>query len=174
MSELWKDIPGYEGYYQVSDQGRVRSVDRVIQYADGRRKPVSGCILSPSRAGRTRAYAMVQLSRHNEALPWYVHDLVLLAFVGPKPAGTEVCHGPCGQQDNSLWNLYYGTPSRNQCDRRRDGTGNNKPVRRSDGREYDSIGEAARDVGVAQSNLSMVLNLHRKHSAGYTWEFISV
>lgn len=172
MAERWKDIPGYEGYYQASDHGRVRSVFRVIQYVDGRQKPVSGRVLRPSKAGRRRDYAMVQLSKANQPQARYVHDLVLLAFVGPKPAGMEARHGRLGQQDNRLRNLCYGTPSSNQQDRRRDGTGNNKPVRRSDGKEYDSIGEAAKDVGLVQSCLSRVLHKHQTEAAGFTWEFL--
>ncbi len=173
MVERWLDVPGYELRYQASNRGRVRSLPRIVLYRDGRRKPLSGRVLRTGFAGRERNYAIVQLSKGNKTRIKYVHDLVLSAFVGPKPAGMESCHGKRGHKDNRLSNLYYGTPSRNQRDRRRDGTGNNKPVCRSDGVEYDSVGEAAVSVGIDRAILSAALNRHRSHAAGYRWEFIN-
>lgn len=102
-NETWKSIPGYETRYQVSDLGRVRSID----FWDGRRQ-VTGRILRPGtmRSG----HASVALGRGNSRL---VHALVLLAFVGPYPPGLEVLHGNSQPADNRLTNLAYGTRSAN-------------------------------------------------------------
>jgi len=171
--ERWKDVPGYEGLYQVSDKGRVRSVDRVVEYVDGRVPFLAGRILRQRMAGSRRDYAVVNLWRGKQRRTRYVHDLVLSAFVGLKPIGKEVCHGPQGQGDNHLRNLSYGTHSQNMRDCRRDGTGINKPVRRSDGKEYDSIDEAARDIGACPQNITHVLHGRLKQCKGFTWEFIN-
>jgi hypothetical protein len=119
--ENWKAIPGWDGLYEVSDAGQVRSIDRVVK---GRSGPTryKGRILKP---GQTTSYAMVTLvetgvGRRQCA---YVHDLVLLAFVGPKPSEMEVCHGPKGALDNSLANLRYDTRSANALDRHSFGKG---------------------------------------------------
>ncbi len=171
-AEIWKDVPGYEDIYQASTYGRIRSVRRVIKYADGRNRPDPGRILLPGKAGRERNYAFVNLSKNGVKSNRHVHDLVLLTFVGPKPRGLTARHGVFGTSDNSLSNLSYGTPSQNQMDRRRDGTGNNKPVRRSDGKVYDSVTEAAKDSGIGQPCVSMALHGKRQTAGGFAWGFI--
>lgn len=114
MDEEWRDIPGYEGRYQVSDLGRVRSVDRYIKHGrwnPGDMRLMKGKILSPGRPRReTRSYFHVNLGLGNCA---FVHVLVAAAFIGPKPPGTEVCHwnGDCG--DNRWPNIIYDTRQAN-------------------------------------------------------------
>jgi hypothetical protein len=66
-------------------------------------------------------YLLVDLSRDDTRTRWFVHRLVLAIFDGPCPAGQEACHGPGGQQNNSLANLRYGTHAENIADRSRDG-----------------------------------------------------
>jgi hypothetical protein len=111
MTETWRDIPGFEGRYQVSDLGRVRSLDhRVRLVVHG----VETARLSPGRILRPGAQASghvtVALGRGNSRP---VHQLVLAAFVGPCPAGQEVLHGNHQPADNRLDNLEYGTRSDN-------------------------------------------------------------
>lgn len=113
MSELWLPVPGYEGFYEVSDQGRVRSVDRVIQTRKG-----------PSRRkGRVRrphvhkqGYLELPLCRDGEQQMFTVHRLVMLAFVGPRPEGMDICHGDGDKRNNSVSNLRYDTHTENQLD----------------------------------------------------------
>jgi len=107
-AERWLPIAGYEGLYEVSDLGRVYSVPR---------HGVAGGILKPVLMSK---YLCVNLPG---ARPVGVHILVARAFIGPRPNGMLVCHGPAGRFDNSLANLSYGTPAKN-CgpDMYRDGT----------------------------------------------------
>ena len=109
--ERWLPVPDYEGMYEVSDFGRVRSLPR--KYAGGR-------ILKQSMSAGGLA---VGLSRDGKGRTVRVHILVTRAFLGPCPEGQEVCHGPAGRLDNRLVNLSYGTHLKN-CgeDMRRDGT----------------------------------------------------
>lgn len=111
--ERWKPVLGFAGFYEVSDHGRVCALPRATSRG-GLRK------LSKNSKG----YDMVSLSKYGEVTTCLVSRLVLEAFVGPCPSGQQACHGPAGRDDNSLSNLYWGTPSRNQLDRRRDGTSN--------------------------------------------------
>ena len=118
MNENWRPIAGYPGY-QISDQGRVRSIDRTITRMT-KRGPVQarlkGRVRKPSSAGN--GYCIVTLGR---ARP-YIHSLVLEAFVGPRPAGHQAAHGDGDRRNNSLGNLRWATGSENEADKDRHGT----------------------------------------------------
>lgn len=99
--EQWKAIPGFEGRYQVSSLGRVWS-------------EVTKRVLRP--APTSKGYLSVQLyfnERPKRSRSHCVHDLVMLAFVGPKPVGFQVDHGREGKQCNATHNLEYVTPEEN-------------------------------------------------------------
>jgi hypothetical protein len=125
-TERWLPVPGYEGYYEVSDHGRVRSLDRWVE-ADTRwggrmRYLKPGRILREKRKKNPlHAYANVILSVNAVHDTRQVHHLVLEAFVGPCPPGMVACHGPAGLFDNSLANLRWDTDSENMRDVVRDG-----------------------------------------------------
>lgn len=111
MTEQWRPIPGYEGFYEVSDQGRVRSVDRVLTQKNGYARKLKGTVIRPYthrsghlyvRLGRARAYG--------------VHILVASAFIGTRENGSVVRHlngCPC---DNRVQNLAYGSQQDNVRD----------------------------------------------------------
>lgn len=114
--ERWLPIPGFEGFYEVSDQGRVRSVRHMT--AAGWR---GGRLLKPFPD--SDGYLRVNLSRQGKVFGLQpVHGLVLLAFVGPVSDGQQARHGIGGKTDNRLANLCYGTALENSDDKRRDGT----------------------------------------------------
>lgn len=178
MIEEWRDIAGYEGHYQVSDLGRVRSLDRVVIGGRWGKQKRKGIVLKHSSSG-TSPYQAVILCVGAKHKRCTVHRLVAVAFLGPCPSGQEVRHGPSGKQDNRLTNLSYGTRSQNQLDRYRDGTGVNKPVRRGDGQEYSSAAEAARETGGCANSVGLVCRkyvspngLRYLTTGGFSWEFI--
>lgn len=80
--EIWKDVEGYEGYYQVSSLGRVRSVDREIVYSNGKVHLFKGRILI-ARQDKD-GYLSVILSKNNKIKGYRVHRLVAQAFI-PNP-----------------------------------------------------------------------------------------
>lgn len=119
--EIWKDIPGYEGYYQVSDLGRVRGIDREFI-----RKDKWGGTSPFKRKGRIiknklnfHGKYFVTLSKNNKVKEWHVAKLVLLAFVGTPESDQECCHRNDIQTDNRLVNLYWGTRKDNIRDKHR-------------------------------------------------------
>ncbi|WP_211339176.1 NUMOD4 motif-containing HNH endonuclease [Salana multivorans] len=121
--ETWLPVVGYEGLYEVSDRGRVRSLDRLS--AAG--APQRGRVLRPSIA--KGGYPMVSLYRDRGRSTRTVHRLVLLAFVGPEPEGAEACHRDGNPTNNALPNLYWGTHSENMHDAVRHGR--NRQARRT-------------------------------------------
>jgi hypothetical protein len=106
--EVWKPVVGYEGLYEVSDQGRVRSLR-------------TGMIMSNS-PHKSLGYVLYKLSANGRRKDWYGHALVLSAFVGPRPTGSECRHLNGIRNDNRLLNLAWGTSAENDEDRRAHGT----------------------------------------------------
>lgn len=106
--EEWRPVVGYEGRYEVSNLGRVRSLDRIITEKTGRKRKRKGQILSPTvmRNGYASIYLPVRKMK-------YVHALVAEAFLGPRPNGYDVMHLNGKRTDNVLSNLRYGTRSEN-------------------------------------------------------------
>lgn len=114
--ERWLPVAGWEGRYEVSDHGRVRSVDRPP--GGDPRRPKRGRVLKPRPAGRA-GYGEVSLSGR---VPRYVHTLVAEAFIGPRPSGMECCHNNGDHRDNRALNLRWDTHGNNQLDKSRHGT----------------------------------------------------
>ena len=119
-TEEWRAIPGYEGFYEVSSLGRVKSLARVIELSNGRLQTIKESIRSLPKSGN--GYLSIILYRLGHEKTWHVHSLVALAFIGPQPPGTEVRHGTGGPLDNSVENLCYGTFQEQYLDKVRDGT----------------------------------------------------
>lgn len=120
IKERWRSYPGWEGWYEVSDQGQVRSMDRVVTDKNGRRMAFAGRLLAP-KLNRQTGYWFVILARPGVRHTRTIHSLVALTWIGPRPEGMEVRHGESGKSDNSLANLCYGTPKQNGEDKIRDG-----------------------------------------------------
>lgn len=117
--EIWKDIPEYEGYYQASNCGRIKSVDRIIIYKSGASRFFRGKILKPSRD--SDGYKIVSLWKSG-GLTLKVHSLVALSFMGERPVNLQVRHLNGKKIDNRLINLKYGTDLENKEDSRIHGT----------------------------------------------------
>lgn len=116
-TEQWRPIPGYEGVYEVSDIGRVRSLDRVVAYANGGSRLHPGKLLRQWAPMGQNGYKQTCLCRFNKRRFVSIHRLVLLAFVGPCPEGMEACHGNDIPDDNRLSNLRWDTRKANVSDR---------------------------------------------------------
>ena len=166
--EQWKPVLGYEGRYEVSDLGRVRSLP------NARRKTVM--IMRPTITGERGGYFSVRLTTsvdgsYKQRL-LRVHRLVLEAFVGPPPEGKPWgLHRDGNPHNNALKNLYWGTPLENMEDRRKHGKGNigsSNPSailsedlvkdlkRRLQNRKKGDIAKLSRETGIKYTTLRAI------------------
>lgn len=173
MIEAWKAVVGFEGLYEVSDLGRVRSLTRQIlmnrRLPNGEtikvQKSITGRVLAPGTV--KSGHQIVILGRGN---PRLVHALVLAAFVGPRPDGADSCHKDGDPANNRLINLRWGSRSDNVQDmldhgRTRSGLSNADVVRMK--RLFPTMGnrQVADLFGVTIGNVCSIRN-------GHTWRHI--
>lgn len=128
MKERWKPVYGYEGYYEVSNLGNVRTVERYVTktIANGNSFPklCKSKLLSPHL--NKDGYPTVNLRKEgkvsNPTKCRPVHILVIEAFKGPRPEHLQTCHKNGKRDDPRLSNLRYGTAKKNAKDRDEHGT----------------------------------------------------
>ena len=183
MNEVWKDIEGYEGLYQVSSLGRVRSMDRTVYSRDGWHRSLKGQLLKPLLNRGEGRYAYVNLSKGHGYKSFLIHRLVLESF---KPNPNPEIYTQCNHIDedrfnNTVENLEWCTAKDNV----NHGTRNeraNKPLRKAvamytkDGellKLFESTKDAERHTGIWSSSISCCCrNLPKFHTAGgYIWKY---
>lgn len=109
--ETWKRISGYEGLYECSTHGRVRSVDRVVVCKNGMLKPVAGKILTPHF--NTNGYLWVYLWKDGIKRFWLIHRLIAITFVANPQSKTFVNHKSGVKTVNLPGNLEWVTRQEN-------------------------------------------------------------
>jgi hypothetical protein len=147
----WLPVVGYEGLYEVSDTGRVRSI-----------KGGAEKLISYGKDGRP----FLNLWKQNKQKVVRPHTLVMTAFVGARPNGQECCHNDGDPSNNNLSNLRWDTPTANQADRVKHGTSNRGEqcgTAKLTQAQVDAIRkdtrlqrEIAADYGVLQNNISRI------------------
>lgn len=115
MEEIWKDVPGYEGWYQASNLGNIRSLKRRATKPNGEKAIyVRTKVLSPTKRGKGGEYLCIRLCSDNKRKSIQVHRLVAMAFI-PNPNNYEqVDHINRNKSDNRVENLRWVTQSENQ------------------------------------------------------------
>ena len=169
--EVWKDILGYEGAYQVSDLGRVRSLDRVS--CNG--KHYKGRVLKPVPDGA--GYLQVFLRKDVKTRRFYIHRIVAETFIENPDAKPQVNHLNESQKwNNRVDNLSWATPKENanwgtrgeRSNRKR-----SKPVICVElGKEYESMHSAAQAINRQVANIAMVLDKPDRTAGGYHWQSV--
>ena len=187
--ETWKPVVGYEGFYEVSDLGRVRSVSRIAHIKRGNGEydyRVKGKIVEPQE--RRHGYLAVCLygkeSKNGRFTQKSVHRLVAEAFL-PNPNGySEVNHKDENKQNNVLENLewcshlhntHYGTAIQRRVAKQRNGK-KAKAVDQLDMngnyiRTFPSMAEAKRQMGYEQSAICYAIKGKYSHAYGYKWRY---
>lgn len=109
MKEVWKDVPGFKGYYQASTLGRVRSVERIQFRSNGRPYKVRAKVLKTAKDGN--GYLRTAFSVNSKLTTIKVHRIVAITFFGR--TALEVNHIDGDKTNNRSTNLEYCTRSEN-------------------------------------------------------------
>lgn len=172
---MWEDVIGFEGLYQVSDQGEIRSIKRTKQNNRGFQEVNERIrVLTPDRYG----YLKVCLSKDGKHYVKSVHRLVAEAFI-PNPNNLpEINHKNEDKQDNRVENLEWCTQAYNMSYggyRNRQAISQGRAVIQFDGNkpiaEYYSTQEASRQTGIPQGNIYKACTGKRRIAGGYEWRF---
>lgn len=112
-NDEWFDIPGYEGLYSITKNGKVRSETRYV-FQQGRKQIKRGKVLKPWIS--TTGYKVVGLCKNGKSKKGFIHILVALTFIGERPPKMDIRHLDGNKFNNSVENLAYGTRSQNMLD----------------------------------------------------------
>lgn len=167
--EIWKDIRGYEGLYQISSLGNIKSYPKKYQHN-------SIVVLKPST--NQYGYKYIGLYKNKERKSYLIHRLVAEAFI-PNPNNLpQINHKDENKQNNCVdnlewcsneYNASYGT--RNIRSSITQGTKINQYDKNNNYiTSYHSINEAAKKTGISEGNISSVVQGRRKSAGGFIWE----
>lgn len=171
--EIWKHIPDYEGLYQVSNYGRIKSLDKYVNGRNSKRL-LKGKILSLPK--EKDGYLVVNLYKNNKGKQFRVHRLVAEVFI-PNPNNfPEVNHKNEDKTDNKIENLEWCTPEYN-CNY---GNRNRKIRKRINQydlegnfiKTWDSIIQVERELNIFHSRIIEVCQGKRKQIGSYIWRYV--
>ena len=196
MNEEWRDIPHYEGLYQVSNLGQIRSIDRFVRRGIGTTKMLKGIILNP--LFQRNGYMFVILSKNGKTKRMAIHRAVALAFIPNPDNKSEVNHINEDKRDNRVSNLEWITIHDNRCygTRIERGIANRDQTGKKNGmfgrkgamnpqsrkilqydlsgnfiREYENIRIAAEMTNSNPSSISRVAKGYIKQTNSFIWRY---
>ena len=171
MQEIWKDIKGYEGFYQVSNMGRVKSLDREIIYKDGRVYKYNGQIIKTYK-NNNNGYLTVTLRKNSNIKTFDVHRLVALHFVEGYKDGLVVNHIDEDKTNNKYTNLEWCTYSYNNSYGNHNINHSKKILCITTGKIFNSIKECCNEYDLDNSTVVKVCKGKRKQTKGYEFAYI--
>ena len=189
--ELWIDIYGYEGRYQISNLGRIKLLAHTRK-RNGGIVNVKGKIMKQSITNG--GYMKIVLFRNNKKVNLYTHRLVAIHFLENRENKREVNHLDANKKNNNVLNLEWSTTKENSAHAWKNGLikkvtgmdsllygkrGAKSPLSKKVKQitpfgeiiKWDSITEASNKIGVSISSLSGCLKGRQKTSAGCRWEY---
>ena len=179
--EIWKPVIGYENYYEVSNKGRIRSLDRVTLFKDGKTRKFCGKIIS-LRAMNNSGYLTVGLHDTGKQKTFLVHRIVAEAFIENPNGYKEINHIDQNKLNNDVSNLEWCTHKENvnhgdeiergaikqrRCFRQLDMDGNLIKV-------WNGFKKMQRETGFERKSVYECCIGKRESYKGYRWEYAEV
>lgn len=175
MQEIWKPIPGYEGYYEASSLGRIRSVDRYTHNGWGsytyHKSQLMKCRIV------SNGYAHVKLTKNGQRSEPLVHRIIAVVFL-PNPFNLpQINHRDGNKANNAVSNLEWCTGSDNQLHSRRIlkrvcGKKRKPVICLETGIRYETAHHAARDMRLNPASIYYVCEGRNKHAGGFHFSYI--
>lgn len=180
MKEIWKDVPSYEGYYKISNFGRVKSLERISirnnGYSDSAKYLIKEKIKKPQK--QQQGYMHVCLYRNGKSKTFRLNVLVAKLFVPNPDCKPFVNHIDGNKENNAASNLEWVTASENILHAYKNNLLHHfeKPVIQVSKsgeflREFGSVKEAAEFVKGSKGNICSVCNGKRKSANGFLWKY---
>lgn len=178
--EEWRGVVGYEGMYEVSNLGRIRSLNRVVSRSDGERRNIKGKILK-TRIDK-HGYERIDLKINGKSKLWLVHRIVAMAFIEKKKGCNYIDHIDGNRSNNLPSNLRWCTISEN----------NTYPIAIANRRKaacdleikvaqytkdmvlinsFSGANEAKRQTGIWNGHITECCQGKRKTAGGYIWKY---
>jgi len=173
MKEKWRNIEGYEGYYQVSNFGNVRSLERKVKHSSGSIKIQSGKLLTKSKS---KGYERVLLSFLGKVKCFQVHRLVAETFIPNPHNNPQVNHIDMNKLNNHVDNLEWVTAKENIQHAILNGVdytsqnGRKRKTIRNDGVIFESLNDASRKMETPHGNILRSIKKGYKVK-GYTFKY---
>lgn len=184
MKEIWKPVKNYEGWYEVSNLGRVRSVDRIVTYSDGIKHLWKGQMMKLKKGNN--GYLQIGLSKNSKVNFFIVHRLVAQAFIQNPDNLPQVNHKDENKTNNCVsnlefcshsYNVNYGTRNKRVAEKRLNSPKFSKYVLQIDLEtnqiiaEYPSTMEAERQLKINRGGISNCCLRKRKTYKGFKWKY---
>jgi len=180
MKEIWRDIPEYDGLYQSSNFGRIRSVGHIRKNGTNQYYQ-KGKILKFNK--NPNGYLQVRLSKNGCAKTFRVNRLIALTFIDNPMNKETVNHINGDKLDNRVSNLEWATKQEQAIHRHKVlnvpysnckscHTRNKRKIIRSDGKIYDSIKSAKQDVGNMNAHITEVCQGKLSSTCGYSYKYV--
>lgn len=168
--EKWKEIKGFKGKYFVSNLGNIRSAYTSRYNKKFKRAVIIERIKDLKQCVDKQGYKIVTLYKNNKRKTYKVHRLVAETFIPNPKALPVINHINENKIDNNVKNLEWCTQKQNVIhsikrlsQRRR--------IVRNDGKEYESIADAMKELGLKSNHISDVCNGKRKKAGGYSFRY---
>lgn len=169
MAEIWKDIKEYEGFYQISNLGRVRCCERIDKI--GRHKSVR--ILTPNK--QHNGYLRICLHKDCKQKRFFVHRLVAEAFIPNSGNKPHINHINGKKDDNRVENLEWATREENMQHAFNTGLthiwNKKKVICLETDVVFNSASEAEKSMNLCANKVSAVCRGNRKSTGGYTFMY---
>ena len=173
--EIWQDIKGYEGFYKISNYGRIKSLSTEYKMPNGGIAKRKGRILKQSK-NKINNYRVVTLN-YQERKRFYVHRLVAYTFIPNLKNLPQVNHIDGNKDNNNVWNLEWCSAKQNVQHSIKNNLRKSKAINQYDIdgkfiREWGSIKEASTVLHIPDSNIINCCKGKCKIIGGYIWKYV--